>query len=233
MRNILYKEFRDFQIKNPKADLDIKEYPPEKIDKIEKKNKNLKSVDSISMHYNLSNFKIIEGMYYLSNSYYNILLIIIIKIILLNYIGNYHCIDHSNATLFRLFEVPKEKEDLIINADSAVQSYWTHIHNNSNHAPPSFKGFNYKSTEAMPLPLPQKALPPPPSSSETSPLPPSLPEASSLTKEAMLASQLENTLPFSQHFGIFHNNNKLVYQCQDYMCKNKADKVGKEYFNHS
>lgn len=147
---------------------------------------------------------------------------LIIKIILLNYIGNYHCIDHSNATLFRLFEVPKEKEDLIINADSAVQSYWTHIHNNSNHAPPLFKGFNYKSTEAMPPPPPQEALPPPPSSLETSPLPPSLPEAS-----------LENTLPFSQHFGIFRNNNKLVYQSQDYMCKNKAGKVGKEYFNHS
>jgi len=48
--------------------------------------------------------------------------------------------------LFRLFEVPKEKEGLIINADSSVQSYWTHIHNDSNHAPPSFKGFSYKSS---------------------------------------------------------------------------------------
>ena len=62
------------------------------------------------------------------------------------YIGNYHCVDSNNATLFRLFEVPKEKEDLIINADSSVQSYWTHIHYDSNHAPVHFKGFDYKSS---------------------------------------------------------------------------------------
>jgi hypothetical protein len=30
-----------------------------------------------------------------------------------------------------------------MNADSAVQSYWTHIHNDPSHAPPKFKGFNY------------------------------------------------------------------------------------------
>lgn len=37
------------------------------------------------------------------------------------------------------------------------------------------------------------------------------------------------TQPFTQHFGIFRSNNKLVYQSQDYMCKDKND----EYFNHS
>ncbi|CAI2179553.1 3177_t:CDS:2, partial [Funneliformis geosporum] len=34
--------------------------------------------------------------------------------------------------------------DLVNNADSAVQSYWTNIHNDQIHAPPKFKGFNYK-----------------------------------------------------------------------------------------
>lgn len=33
-----------------------------------------------------------------------------------------------------------------MNADSAVQSYWTHIHNDPSHAPPKFKGFNYLSS---------------------------------------------------------------------------------------
>lgn len=60
-------------------------------------------------------------------------------------IGNYHCIGENNETLFRIFETPKEKEHLITNADNAVQSYWNHIHD-SNHAPPHFKGFNYKSS---------------------------------------------------------------------------------------
>jgi hypothetical protein len=66
------------------------------------------------------------------------------NILNLFYIGNYHCVDNDNKTLFRLFEVPKEKMDLVNNADSAVQSYWTHIHNDQIHAPPKFKGFNYK-----------------------------------------------------------------------------------------
>jgi hypothetical protein len=48
--------------------------------------------------------------------------------------------------LFRLFEIPKEKMDLVMNADSAVQSYWTHIHKDPSHAPPKFKGFNYLSS---------------------------------------------------------------------------------------
>jgi hypothetical protein len=59
-------------------------------------------------------------------------------------IGNYHCIGENNETLFRIFETPKEKERLITNADNAVQSYWNHIHHDSNHAPSHFKGFNYK-----------------------------------------------------------------------------------------
>jgi hypothetical protein len=45
-----------------------------------------------------------------------------------------------------LFETPKDKEHLFINADSAVQSYWAHIHNEPKHAPPNFKGYNYKSS---------------------------------------------------------------------------------------
>ncbi|CAI2198669.1 10648_t:CDS:2, partial [Funneliformis geosporum] len=60
-------------------------------------------------------------------------------------------------------------------ADSAVQSYWTHIHNNQIHAPPKFKGFNYK------------------------------PSATSSVTITPLSS----------------NNNKLVYQSLDYICKNK------------
>ncbi|CAB5174100.1 unnamed protein product [Rhizophagus irregularis] len=80
------------------------------------------------MHYDLSNFKIIEGNY---------------------------CIDENKATLFRLFEVPKEKEQLIINADHAVQSYWTHIHNDFNHDPPKFKGFNYESPDLGTQPFTQ------------------------------------------------------------------------------
>jgi len=36
--------------------------------------------------------------------------------------------------------------DLVMNADSAIQSYWTHIHNDPSHTPPKFKGFNYLSS---------------------------------------------------------------------------------------
>ncbi|CAG8730949.1 5772_t:CDS:2, partial [Rhizophagus irregularis] len=68
---------------------------------------------------------------------------------------NYHCIDENKATLFRLFEVPKEKEQLIVNADHAVQTYWTHIHNDFNHAPPKFKGFNYESQDSGTQPFTQ------------------------------------------------------------------------------
>lgn len=41
------------------------------------------------------------------------------------------------------------------------------------------------------------------------------------------------TQPFTQHFGIFRNNNKLVYQSQDFMCTNKKGKIGEAYFDHS
>ena len=63
MKNILHKEFQDFKKKNPNTDdLDMKEYLPVEV-KFEEKNKNLKSVDSISMNYDLSRFQIIEGKY--------------------------------------------------------------------------------------------------------------------------------------------------------------------------
>jgi hypothetical protein len=45
--------------------LDLKEYPPVVINQIGEKNKDLKAIDSVSMHYNLTNFKTIEGIYYL------------------------------------------------------------------------------------------------------------------------------------------------------------------------
>lgn len=64
MRNLLYKEFKEYKRKNPNNSvLDLKEYPPDIINQMGEKNKNLKTVDSISMHYDLSNFKAIEGIY--------------------------------------------------------------------------------------------------------------------------------------------------------------------------
>ncbi|CAI2197380.1 19287_t:CDS:1, partial [Funneliformis geosporum] len=59
---------------------------------------------------------------------------------------NYHCIGENEETLFRLFEIPKDKKDLIINADSAIQTYWTHIHNDPSYASLKFKEFNYLSS---------------------------------------------------------------------------------------
>ena len=52
----------------------------------------------------------------------------------------------NGETLFRLFEISKEKMYLVMNADSAVQSYWTHIYNDPSHTPSKFKGFNYLSS---------------------------------------------------------------------------------------
>jgi hypothetical protein len=64
MHNLLYKEYKEYKEKNPNdINLDLKEYPPVVINQIGEKNKNLKMVDSISMHYDLSNFKTIEGTY--------------------------------------------------------------------------------------------------------------------------------------------------------------------------
>ncbi len=67
------------------------------------------------------------------------------------YIGNYHCVDGEKATLFRLFEISEAKKDLITNVDNAVQLYWAHLHDNHAHAPPHFKGFNYKSSGIHPF----------------------------------------------------------------------------------
>ncbi|CAI2197744.1 292_t:CDS:2, partial [Funneliformis geosporum] len=88
------------------------------VEKIESHDKNLNKIDSIFMNYDISSFKIIEE--------------------------NYHYVNNNNKTLFILFKVSKEKIDLINNADSAVQSYWIHIHNDQIYAPSKFKGFNYK-----------------------------------------------------------------------------------------
>jgi hypothetical protein len=45
--------------------LDLKEYPPIIMNLIGEKNDDLKDVNSISMHYDLANFKTIVGIYYL------------------------------------------------------------------------------------------------------------------------------------------------------------------------
>lgn len=66
MHNLLYKEYKEYKENNPNdINLDLKEYPPVVINQIGEKNKDLKTVDSISMHYDLSNFKTIEGIYIL------------------------------------------------------------------------------------------------------------------------------------------------------------------------
>ena len=66
MHNLLYKEYEEYKKNNPNYNnLDLKEYPPVVINQIGEKNKDLKAVDSISMHYDLTNFKTIEGIYYL------------------------------------------------------------------------------------------------------------------------------------------------------------------------
>ena len=53
-----YQEFKKENSDN--KELDLKEYPSVEI-KIRSKNKDLKSVDSFFLHYNMQNFKIIEG----------------------------------------------------------------------------------------------------------------------------------------------------------------------------
>lgn len=66
MHKKLLEEFNQYKKNNPTSSisLDLNEHPPVEINKIESKNKDLKSVDSIFTHYNLQNFKMIEGMYY-------------------------------------------------------------------------------------------------------------------------------------------------------------------------
>jgi hypothetical protein len=64
INNILFKEFLEFKKNNPhNIKVDVKEYPPIKINKIKEKNKDLKAVDSFPLYYNLSNFQTIEGIY--------------------------------------------------------------------------------------------------------------------------------------------------------------------------
>jgi hypothetical protein len=61
MKRKLFEEYQEFKKENPdNEELDLKEYPPVEI-KIGSKNKDLKSVDSFFLHYNMQNFKIIEG----------------------------------------------------------------------------------------------------------------------------------------------------------------------------
>src|SRR5277367_5871013 len=64
MKKKLFKEFENYKKNNPNnINLDLKEYPPVEIKQIGKKIEDLKSVDSISVHYDLSKFQTIEGKY--------------------------------------------------------------------------------------------------------------------------------------------------------------------------
>ena len=61
MKRKLFEEYQEFKKENSdNEELDLKEYPPVEI-KIGSKNKDLKSMDSFFLHYNMQNFKIIEG----------------------------------------------------------------------------------------------------------------------------------------------------------------------------
>jgi len=64
MYNILFNEFKQYKKNNLNdGNLDLIEYPLVEIEQIGKKNKDLKSVDSV-MHYDLSRFQTVEGIYY-------------------------------------------------------------------------------------------------------------------------------------------------------------------------
>ena len=64
MHNILFNEFKQYKKNNlNNGNLDLIKYPLVEIEQIGKKNKDLKSVDSI-MHYDLSRFQTVEGIYY-------------------------------------------------------------------------------------------------------------------------------------------------------------------------
>ena len=64
MKKKLFKEFENYKKNNPNnINLDLKEYPPVEIKQIGKKIEDLKSVNSISVHYDLSKFQTIEGKY--------------------------------------------------------------------------------------------------------------------------------------------------------------------------
>jgi hypothetical protein len=65
MHQKLYEEYKNFKKENPNnIDLDLQEFPPVK-SKVASKNKDVKSVDSVFLHYNMQNFKLIEGRYIL------------------------------------------------------------------------------------------------------------------------------------------------------------------------
>ena len=65
MHQKLYEEYKFFKKENPNnIDLDLQEFPPVK-SKVASKNKDVKSVDSVFLHYNMQNFKLIEGRYIL------------------------------------------------------------------------------------------------------------------------------------------------------------------------
>ena len=64
MYNILFNEFKQYKKNNLNdGNLDLIKYPLVEIEQIGKKNKDLKSVDSV-MHYDLSRFQTVEGIYY-------------------------------------------------------------------------------------------------------------------------------------------------------------------------
>ena len=64
MHNILFNEFKQYKKNNLNdGNLDLIKYPLVEIEQIGKKNKDLKSVDSV-MHYDLSRFQTVEGIYY-------------------------------------------------------------------------------------------------------------------------------------------------------------------------
>jgi len=60
----LFNEFKQYKKNNLNdGNLDLIKYPLVEIEQIGKKNKDLKSVDSV-MHYDLSRFQTVEGIYY-------------------------------------------------------------------------------------------------------------------------------------------------------------------------
>ena len=60
----MFNEFKQYKKNNlNNGNLDLIKYPLVEIEQIGKKNKDLKSVDSV-MHYDLSRFQTVEGIYY-------------------------------------------------------------------------------------------------------------------------------------------------------------------------